>query len=65
MRNPFGRRTDASFGVHERGDKWNAGRNVRGQALRNLSTSTDKMLKKLKPALGHWVKGASAHTENL
>ena len=62
MRNPFGRRTDASFGVHERGDKWNAGRNVRGQALRNLSTSTDKMLNKLKPALGHWVKGASAKT---
>ena len=65
MRNPFGllgRRTDASFGVHERGDKWNPGQNVRGQALRDISTSTEKMLKKLKPALGHWVKGASAQT---
>ena len=66
MRNPFGRRTGKTFGVTLRdtgkGEKYQPGKNVKGAALRDISTSTNAMLRHMKGTLGHWVKGSSAKT---
>lgn len=62
MRNPFGRRTGKTFGVTHKDSKYQTGKNVKGAALKDVSTSTNAMLRHMKGTLGHWTKGASAHT---